>query len=136
MKISVDLISTIEEADSLLKIAQRDRRYYNNRRESIDLSAESSEESALKTQQELASVKAQLSYINNVIDSLPEGDLKYDEVTKKMALEVRLRKLTVSGNREGAFSLLEKEYDANALEGQITSIEAFIAAVSARRAAL
>jgi hypothetical protein len=136
MAISLELITLPEEADSLLKTAQRDKRIFEHRKESIDLRTATSAENAIELQQDLTASQAELTTAIAIIASLPEGSKKEEEITKKLSLELKIRKLTESGNKSGALALIEKEYDADLLDRQLAGIETFMDAVLARKAAL
>ncbi len=136
MKISLGLIRLPEEADSLLKTAQRDKRIFENRRETLNIRAETTAENAVELQIELTSTQGELTTVNAIIAALPPGDKKEEEITKKLALELKLRRLQETGSRTGALATIEKEYDADLLDRQIAGINEFIEAVTARKANL
>jgi hypothetical protein len=136
MEYSLELIALPEEADNLIKTAKRDKRIFEHRKESLELRTVSSVENASQQQFDLAEAQAQLTAATATIASLPEGPKKEEEITKKMALEVRIRKINESGSKTGAVALIEQEYDSDLLERQIAGIDEFITAVTARKAAL
>ena len=136
MTFSLSMIELPEDADNLIKTAQRDKRIFEHRKESLELRTENSTENAAQQQFELVAAQAQLAAANATIASIPEGPKKEEEITKKMALEVRIRKINESGNKLGAVALIEQEYDTDLLERQIVGINDFITAVTARKAAL
>ena len=136
MAFSLELIALPEEADNLIRTAQRDKRTFEHRKETFELRTENSAENAAQQQFDLAAAQAQLTAVTATIASLPEGPRKEEEITKKMALEVRIRKINESGSKTGAVAVIEQEYDADLLERQITGIDEFIVEVTARKAAL
>ena len=136
MTFSLSMIELPEDADNLIKTAQRDKRIFEHRKESLELRTENSAENAAQQQFELVAAQAQLAAANATIASIPEGAKKEEEITKKMALEVRIRKINESSNKLGAVALIEQEYDTDLLERQIVGIDDFITAVTARKAAL
>jgi hypothetical protein len=136
MKASLQLVTLPEEADTLIRMAQRDRRIFSHSHESIDMQSENSEENALRTQQELAIAQADLAAATLVINTLPEGKKKEEEITRKMGLELKIRKLATTGSTSGFIPHIEKEYEAMLLEAKIVQIDAFISAVNARKAEL
>lgn len=136
MTFSLTMIELPEDADNLIKTAQRDKRIFEHRKESLELRTENSAENAAQQQFELVATQAQLTAANATIASIPEGPKKEEEITKKMALEVRIRKINESGNKLGAVALIEQEYDTDLLDRQIVGIDYFITAVKARKAAL
>jgi len=65
---------------------------------------------------------------------LPEvSEMKEDQVTEKMELELKLRKLTKAGNKLGSEAILVRESEMDLLERQITGLDAFIGFVTTRR---
>ena len=136
MEYSLELIALPEEADNLIKTAKRDKRIFEHRKESLELRTENSEENAAEQQFELAATQSQLTAAIATIASLPDGPKKEEEITKKMALEVKIRKINESGSNTGTVALIEQEYDSDLLERQIAGIDEFITLVTARKAAL
>jgi hypothetical protein len=68
-----------------------------------------------------------------VIDSLPEGKRKQDEITNRMAVELRLRRLTGGANGDDPISIVERAFDVDRFDRDIAGIDAFVAAVEARK---
>ncbi len=136
MAFSLESITLPGEADSLINLALRDKRIFEHRKESLDLRTENSAENAAQHAADLAEAQAQLAALNALIAGLPEGTRKEEEITKKMALEVKVRKINESGSKTGTVALIEQEYDADLLDRQIAGINDFVTAVTARKAAL
>lgn len=136
MKITLEWIDTIEKADALLKNADWEKRHYVNRLERLNLDTASSEEEAILQKQELAEAQAKYKYYKTLVDLLPDGDRKFEETTKMMALEIKIRKLTAPKEKVIDKSASNKEYEAIKLQGLISNIEMYIDIVSARRAEL
>lgn len=136
MSFSVNLISLPSEAEALIKMAQRDKRTLEHRLDALDIRSENSVESLAEHGAELIAVTAALSAADALIATLPEGELKENQITKKMELELRLRKLNKSGNKDSVMGTLEREYDSDQMEKQISGTDNFIAEVTARQAAL
>jgi hypothetical protein len=132
----MNLITLPSEADQLIAMATRDKRSLVNRKDALLIRSESS---ALNTQErvsELAAAKAALASAVAQIATLADGDEKENQITKKMELDVKIRKLTKNDSKAGATLVLEAEYDADLLEKQIAGIDSFVTAVSARKAQL
>ena len=114
----------------------RDKRIFEYRKESFEIRSESSDEAAAEQELELANAGADLVAITALIDTLPPGKKKEDEITKKMALEVKIRRLNANAGKAIAVDLVEQEYDADLLARQIAGIDEFITLVNERKAAL
>lgn len=136
MAFTLNLITVPQEADSLIKMANRDKRNLEHRKESFDLRNVNTAENAAENAGELSEANASLASVIALIATLPDGEKKEDEVTKKLDLELRIRRLTRSGSKTGAVATIEREYDADMIENQLDGIDAFITAVTARKAAL
>jgi type IV secretory pathway VirB4 component len=133
MKITLEWIDTLEKADALLKNADWEKRHYLNRLERYNLYVLSSEEDAILQKKELAEAQAKYVYHETLVKFLPEGDRRYEETTKMMALEIKIRKLTSPNEKVIDKSLSNKEYQVVKLQGLISNIEMYIDIVSARR---
>jgi len=136
MPYSFNLITQPAEADSLIKTAERDQRTLVARKQSLEVRTENSAEDIVETSAEIAAINAELTNTNALIAVLPNGEKKEAEITKKMELELRLRKLNQSGNKQNAVSVLEREYDIALMDAQLQKITSFIAEVTAHKATL
>ncbi|MES2772768.1 MAG: hypothetical protein V4722_01200 [Bacteroidota bacterium] len=136
MAFSLSLITQQSEADNLVKMAQRDKRTIVNRRESLLIRTETGAEDTAQLAADLNSAKAQLTACIANLAVLPEGAAKEAETTKKMELELRVRRLSLSGTTRGAEAILEQEYDADLMDKQVAGIDAFIVALEAHKATL
>jgi len=136
MPYSFILITQPAEADSLIKTAERDQRTLLARKQSLEVRTENSAEDIVETSAEIATINAELNNTNALIAVLPDGDKKEIEITKKLELELRLRKLNQSGSKQNGVSVLEREYDIALMDAQLQKITAFIAEVTAHKATL
>lgn len=134
---STELITGVDLADRLLKAAQRMKRALAHRLESFDLRSENSAESNAEYEAELAEVSAKLASVNALIPTLPEGsDLREDQITLKMELDLKLRKLTRGGNKLGSEGILTRELEMDLLNRQIAGLDAFMGVVTTRKGQL
>jgi hypothetical protein len=136
MPYSFNLITQPTEADSLIKTAERDQRTLVARKQSLEVRTENSAEDIVETSTEIAEVNAELTSTNALLAVLPDGEKKEVEITKKMELELRLRKLNANGTRLNGVSVLEREYDIAQMDAQLQKITSFIAEVTAHKATL
>ena len=133
MSYSLNLIALPSEADSLIQTAQREKRTLENRKETLLIRSENSVENSAELSAELAAAQASLEAANTLLPTLPEGEIKEAQITKKMELELKIRRLLKSGGKVGTIAIIEQEYDAELLDRQVSGIDAFIAAVTARK---
>lgn len=136
MAYSISLITLPSEADQLIAMVTRDKRSLANRKEALLIRSQTSVLSSQERATELALAKASLAAVIDKIATMADGPEKEDQITKKMELEVRVRKLSKSDGKAGAISILETEYDADLLDRQISAMDAFVTAVTDRKAQL
>jgi hypothetical protein len=101
---------------------QRQQRVYSNNAEEVDA--------------ELATVNAELASLDANMATLPEGDLKKDQMKKRKKADLKQFLLTEKQHDYGVVALLNKEFDLAVLNLQLTELYAFIAALEARKAAV
>ncbi len=130
---NLELITSAADADQLLRIAQREKRSIYVRRENLSLRNENASENGAERSADIVAAQAELQSLNTVIDSLPEGERKQEEITNRMAVELRLRRLTRGGDGNDPVSIVERAFDVNRFDRDITGIEEFVAAVEARK---
>ena len=134
---SISLITGAELADRLIKQAQRMRRALNHRLESFDMRTESSADNTAEYDAEVAETNARLATANALIPTLPEGtDLKEDQITEKMEMELKLRKLTKAGNKLSSEAIILRELDMDLLNRQIAGLDVFIGLVTTKKGEL
>ena len=71
-----------------------------------------------------------------MVAALPDGDDKRRNQNQLNRYQTRANNLTSKVENYGVLALLEKELDRDTLTGDIATLDAFVAAVQARRAAL
>jgi|GEM_PF-3593531 len=136
MVYSFHLITLPSQCDSLIAISERDKRTLEARRQSLTVRAENSALDVQDNAIDLISLNAQLSACLASLANLPEGPNKEKEITKKMDLELKIRRANEDDNRLSTVSQLLREYDVELLDAQIAKMEDFIAAVIAHKATL
>jgi hypothetical protein len=133
---NLEMITRAADADQLLRMAQREKRSVFVRRENTSLRNEDASEDGAERQADILSAEAELKSLEAVIESLPDGPRKQLEITNRMAVEVRLRRLTQGGSSDDPISIVERAFDVDRFDRDIEGIEAFVAAVEARKAEL
>jgi hypothetical protein len=136
MSYSVAQITTTADCDLLLSLAAKEKadqawKRLSEERLTLNYSATSIEIDA-----ELQAVNTEIAATETIIATLPEGNSKEDAVKKKTKLEYRKFLLTNRKENYGVLALLEKELDLNRVTVELNEIDAFIAAVNARKAEL
>ncbi len=136
MNYSLHLIRSASEADNLITMAQRYKRTLTNRRDALLIRSENGAEGTAELAAELSSYRTKLAACIAKIQIMPEGQEKEDELTHKMELEVKVRKLSRPGGTRTAESVLEQEYDADLLDKQVSGIDAFTTALESHKLTL
>ena len=133
---NVSLITGVELADILIKLAKRDQKILDARITNLSIRNENSTENSAEYEAEVSELTAGIATSNTIVASLPDGPLKEGEITKRLEYELRLRKLTLSDNSSSPETLLTREYElSKALKLKEAAVE-FEAAVVARKAEL
>lgn len=84
----------------------------------------------------LQGVLVELSAIETIINVLPDGPTKEEEIKKKVKLEYKKFLLENRKESYGVVALLEKELDLARVESELAEIEAFITVVTNHKATL
>ena len=94
------------------------------------------EERSVKHETDLAAVTAELSSLNGVVGSLPEGQVKDDIESRIKRLEYRKWLLEERSDTYGAIALLEQQLAVAEINAQLEEIDAFIAEVTDHKTSL
>jgi hypothetical protein len=136
MGFSTNLISTVADCDLLLSLAAKEKSDLDFRKLSLERQRSSYAETAVETEAELQAVTAELTALAGIIASLPNGELKDENVTKQKKLELKQYLLTEKKDNYGAVALLAKEFDQARLDKELQAAEEFSAALEERRTSL
>lgn len=128
---------SVAEAKELKDGFILEKRGLDARKETKDVRTETAADDSKDTAKEIAETQAEIDASEIIIGNLPDGDKKEDEVTKKMDLEVKLRKLKKAARGKSALDLAQAEIQVFFLEKRvlainevITQIDAYIASIS------
>lgn len=127
------MITTVADCDLLLSLAARERSDLEFRKLSVERQRSVYAENAGEVEAELTAVNAELVAVNTVLENLPDGDIKDEQITKKMRLELKLRLLHEKKENYGIVALLVKEFGQARLEQELAAAQDFTTAVEARR---
>ena len=84
----------------------------------------------------MQSVIAELGVLKTVIAALPNGPTKVNELKRKVKLEYKKFLLENRKETYGAVALLQKELDLQRINKELDEVDVFLAAITARKAAL
>ncbi|HOZ76283.1 MAG TPA: hypothetical protein PLS51_13155 [Flavobacterium sp.] len=93
-------------------------------------------ETSLELDAILQGVLAEIAATDTIIAVLPDGPSKDDAINKKTRLEYKKFLLETRKESYGTVALLEKEMDLGRIYQEIAEVDAFVAAVEARKAEL
>ncbi len=136
MSYTVAKITTIEDCDLLLSLAAKEKADLTFKRLSEERLTLNYSETAVEIDADLQSVNTEITATETIIATLPDGTSKEEAVKKKTKLEYKKFLLNNRKENYGSLALLEKELDLNRVTVEISEIDAFIAAVTARKAEL
>jgi hypothetical protein len=129
----IELINSTDEADLLLRMARREKRTLNVRRESLALRNENASDNEAERNADILAAQSELDALTSLINSLPDGARKEAEITKKLSVELRLRRLTIGGSDENPVTVVERNFDTSQMDREMAGIDEFITAVEERR---
>lgn len=136
MNYTVQNLTQVADCDVLLSLAQKEKADLTFRKLSVERLTDRYAETSVEVATQLQGVIAELAAVESYIAILPDGPIKDEAVDKKTRLEYK--KFLLEGRVEsyGVVALLEKQMDLGRVEQEIAEVDAFMAAVEARKAAL
>ncbi|MCR5886566.1 hypothetical protein LRS06_02015 [Hymenobacter sp. J193] len=135
MAFSVNLLTTAAQCTELLADKGRERTGLVNRLNNLQFQLDNWS-NVTSTAAELATTQAMIAGLQPLIDSLPEGDDRRRNQNTLLRYQARANNLAGKVEDYSATALLEKELDRDELTAEIAVLDTFIAAVTARKAAL
>ena len=136
MSYSVNKITTVADCDLLLAWAVKEKADLNYKKLSEERLTNNYSNASIEIDAELQSVLTEITATQTIIDALPAGNSKEDAVKKKVRLEYKKFLLENRKESYGVVALLEKELDLTNVTQSLAEIDAFTAAITARKAAL
>ncbi|MDB5270816.1 MAG: hypothetical protein JWP58_3856 [Hymenobacter sp.] len=137
MDYSVDLLTTRDDCDSALALAEAKLRDLNHRAGNLDYTHENSTGSATEEQAELASLDAEITSLKALIPTLASGTRSRKDNEKNLR-RANYRQAILNENQalRGPVTLLTRELYLGQLQAQIAETNAYKTAVATRREAL
>lgn len=133
---SVQNLTQVSDCNALLTWAAREKSDLNFKRLSDERLTVRFAETSQELDAILQGVLAELAATETIIAVLPEGPSKDEAINKKTRLEYKKFLLENRKESYGTVALLEKEMDLARVEQEIEEVDAFIAAVEEKKAAL
>lgn len=132
MNYSVSLLKTKPDCQALINIASAEKEGLSYRKTGLERQRQTAGDNSVEVETELASANAELTALQTVMDSLPDGPTKTETLRKFKKAEYKKFLLEQRQANYGVLSLLEKEYDIACTEKDIAEADAFISAVTDR----
>lgn len=136
MKYSLEQITTIEDCDILLEAAQIARQDLDLRKLQQEKQYRTVTTGTSGIDAALMAVVAELSALETVVATLPEGPTKSEMTTRVMVLGVKKRQLEDRREKYGVIALLQKEHAITNIDHEIVENGAYISAINERKGAL
>lgn len=136
MNYSISSLMQVADCDSLVAWAVREKADLNYKKITIERVSQKYSENSIGLDAEIQGVIAELAATETIIAALPDGPSREKAMDKKVTLE--FRRFVLENRREnfGVVALLQKESELGRIDQQIEEVDAFLAAVEARRLSL
>ncbi len=136
MAYTVNNIATKADCDVLLSIANKEKSDLAFRKLSLERQQSTYSTNSVEINAELTAINAEVNALTTIVNSLPDGDLKNEQLAKLKRAELKQFLLTDRKDDYGAVALLNKEFDLARVEKELEECDIFIAAIEARKTAI
>lgn len=136
MNYSVTTLTTVADCDTVLALIDKEKKDLSFRKLSLKRQQENYANTTVEVSSEITVLNTELSAVNTVIATLPDGDTKDDNIKRQKKLEYNLFLLTNRKANYGAIALLEKEFSIARVIQELAEADAFVAAVTARKTSI
>ena len=133
---SVTNITTIADCNVLLTMANKEKADLTFKKLSEERLVTNYSTTSVEIDAVLQGVLAEISAVDTIITTLPEGATKENEEKRKVRLEYKKFLLENRKESYGAVALLEKELDLERVNKQLDEVNVFIDAITAHKATL
>jgi len=136
MNYSISSLMQVADCDSLVAWAAREKADLNYKKITIERVAQKYAETSVGLDAEIQGVIAEIAATEIIIAALPEGPSRETAMDKKVTLEYRKFVLENRKENYGTVALLQKESELGRIDQELAEVDAFMAAVEARRLSL
>lgn len=133
---SLHKITTVADCNVLLTWAEKEKSDLTFKQLSVERVTVNYSSTSVEVDAVLQGVVAEITAIDTIITTLPEGQTKEDLVKKKTRLEYKKFLLENRKESYGSVALLEKELDLERINKELDEVEAFIATITDHKATL
>lgn len=133
---SIEKLTQVSDCDAVLTWAQTEKENLELKKLNESKLTKNYSNTSLSIETELQSIITQMNTINTILPTLPEGSIKEENLKKLRKLDYRKFLLEDRRINYGVVALLEKELDVERITKEIAEIDAFITAVTQKKATL
>ena len=133
---TVSNLTTIADCDVLLTMANKEKADLAFKKLSEERLVTNYSTTSVEIDAVLQGVLAEISAVDTIIATLPEGATKENEEKRKVRLEYKKFLLENRKESYGAVALLEKELDLERVNKQLDEVNLFIDTITAHKATL
>lgn len=133
---SVEQLTTVADCDAVLNIATEEQKNLEWKKLSLERQKEQYAKNAVGIAAELVGKQAEKAALDTVIDNLPDGPTKNENIVKRTKVEYSIFLLENRKTNYGDVALLEREYDMERVAKELEETAVFITEVEARKAAI
>lgn len=133
---SLNKITTVADCNVLLTWAEKEKSDLTFKQLSVERVTVNYSSTSVEVDAVLQGVVAEITAIDTIITTLPEGQTKEDLVKKKTRLEYKKFLLENRKESYGSVALLEKELDLERINKELDEVDAFIATITDHKATL
>ena len=136
MVYTVTALQTVADCDAQLTMANKEKNNLEYREIQLNRKQVRYAESSVEIADELAAVTTELDTVSTIVASLPEGEIKDDNLLKMKKLEVRKMVLEDRKESYGAMSLLDAQFELASVERQLLEVAEYIDAINTQKSRL
>jgi hypothetical protein len=136
MEYSLSAISTIEDCDALLQVAEKDQRALGFKKTQQTWLYENTSEDSSEVDAQLAATIAEITGLEGAVTVLPEGDAKRKMLDNLVDLRHRQFQLEKRRRQFGTLAMIQKQYAITGIEKLLAENASYIDAVKQRKAEL
>ncbi|NMH28717.1 hypothetical protein [Flavobacterium silvaticum] len=136
MNYSVNNLTTVADCDVLLSWAAREKSDLDYKKITDERMTTRYVQSSAEIDAELQGVIAEIAATETIILTLPEGPSRDEAMNRKIRLEYKKFVLETRRESYGTIALIEKEVDLARVNQELTEVDAFIVAITNKKASL
>ncbi len=133
MEYSLSQITTREDCDVLLDAAIAEKRNLEIKNLQLDKQYAEVTTGSAGIDATLLATSSELTALESVVATLPEGETKETMQTRIMSLTLKKRQLTTRRENYGIIALLQKEYAMTCIDKEIIENDAYREALERRK---